>query len=63
MKTWKRICIADHVIEAENGDRHEVKRGSEVLTSDEHDDGTVTVFGGFWTRFPAKLFVAPEKFT
>jgi hypothetical protein len=62
MKTWKRICIKDHCIRAENGDTHEVKRGQEVLTSDERD-GTVIVFGGFWTRFPAEVFAAPERFT
>jgi hypothetical protein len=61
-KTYHRICVKDHVIEAQNGDRHEVKRGVEYLTSDDKG-GEVIVFGSFWTPFPADLFVAPERFT
>lgn len=63
MKTFNRICVKDHAIEALNGDRHEVKRGHEYLTSDVLDDGQVCVFGSFWTRFPADVFAAPERFT
>ena len=62
MKTYHRICIKDHVIEALNGDRHEVKRGREYLTSEEKD-GTVVVFGPFWTPFPVELFAGEVVFT
>ena len=60
MKVYRRICIKDAVVEAQNGDRHEIKRGKEYTTSYEHEDGTVTVFGPFWTRFPVEILVAPE---
>jgi hypothetical protein len=64
METWNRICIEDHVVEAENGDRCEVKRGSEYLTTRERD-GTVGVFtGGWWNvRMPAAIFAGERRFT
>lgn len=62
MKTFKRVCIHDYVIKAD-GDTHEVKRGVEYLTSDERSDGTIVVFGGYWTPFPKELFAGPLLFT
>lgn len=66
MKTYRRICIANHRITDMEGSFMEVKRGKEYLTSHKHEvDGhlCVTVFGSYWVPFPAELFVAPERFT
>ena len=63
MKTFKRICIDDWEVAAENGDHFQVKRGKEYLTSDEHDDGTVTVFTNFWVRTPVEVFAGERSFT
>ncbi len=55
MKTWKRICVKDYVLEAQNGDRLELKRGKEYTTSHEKD-GEVCVFTNFWEWVPVDLF-------
>jgi hypothetical protein len=47
MTTFKRICIRDFAVTAQNGDHFEVRRGREYLTSKEKD-GKVTVFTIFW---------------
>lgn len=62
MKTWHRICIRDAVMEAENGDRQEIKRGQEYLTSAEKN-GMVTVFSKFWVPFPVEYFAGEIPFT
>ena len=33
MQTFKRICLKDYTVTAENGDSFTVKRGKEYLTS------------------------------
>lgn len=63
MTTYKRICIEDSAIEAENGDRQELKRGQEYITSGLHEDGTVTVFSTYWVRFPVTVFAGEKRFT
>lgn len=64
MTTYKRICIEDWSIEARNGDRVELKRGEEYITSDQHeDDGTVTVFTNFWVRTPLSIWAGKRKFS
>ena len=63
MRTFKRRCIEDYTLEARNGDRLELKRGKEYLTSAEHDDGTVTVFTKFWVRVDPALFAGAKVFT
>ena len=62
MRTYQRICIEDYAICAQNGDRAEVKRGQEYITSPERG-GEVTVFGAFWVKFPSRLFAGERLFT
>lgn len=63
MTTYHRVCIEDHVVLAQNGDRAEVTRGKEYLTSKVQADGQVIVFGQFWAPFPLSVFAAPKLFT
>lgn len=56
MKVYERICLQDWHVEAQNGDRQELKRGKFYTTSASHDDGTVTVFSSFWVRAPLSVF-------
>ena len=63
MKTFNRICVKDAALEAQNGDRQEIKRGKEYLTTDILEDGTVIVFDRFWAPSDASLFCAAERFT
>lgn len=63
MKTWKRICIKDAVIEAQNGDRQEIRRGQEYLTSGIDKNGEVVVFSNFWVKFPVDHFAGEIQFT
>lgn len=63
MRTFSRVCIEAAVLEAQNGDRMEIKRGKEYITSPLRADGTVTVFGTFWAPFPAKHFAGERVFT
>lgn len=62
MITFKRICIRDHRITAENGDTLRLERGKEYLTSAEKS-GEVTVFSSFWVKVPVDLFAGEERFT
>lgn len=62
MKTYKRICIKDWSIDAENGDHFEVKRGKEYLTAEEKY-GHVVVFSNFWVAVPVECFAGEEIFT
>jgi hypothetical protein len=62
MITYRRICIKDYVLEAQNGDRLELHCGREYLTSREHD-GQVTVFTNFWVKVPIELFTGEVLFT
>jgi hypothetical protein len=63
VRTFHRICIEDAVLEAQNGDRMEIKSGTEYTTSPERPDGTVTVFGTYWAPFPIRLFAGERLFT
>ena len=62
MRTFKRICIKDYELEAQNGDRLELERGHEYITSDE-ENGKVVVFTNFWVGVPADLFAGSVQFT
>lgn len=62
MRTYKRICIEDYIVEDE-AVSFTLKRGKEYITTPE-DNGTVTVFTNYWLRdIPAKIFVAEKVFT
>jgi hypothetical protein len=63
MEVYERICLKDWHIEAENGDRQELKRGKSYTTTASHDDGTVIVFSRFWVRAPLDVFepVTPDR--
>lgn len=63
MRTFKRVCITDYEVVAENGDALRLERGKEYVTSTEHDDGTVTVFTGFWVRVSPAFFAGARVFT
>ena len=61
--TYKRICIEDWWTEDRNGQRLELKRGTEYITSKMHDDGTITVMAGYWVRTPAAIWAGSKLFT
>lgn len=63
METYKRICIEDFVLEAKNGDRLELKRGKEYITSPERDNGEVTVFSRYWAPVPSRIFAGAVRYT
>lgn len=63
MRTFKRICIKDWSITANNGDHFEVTRGEEVITSSDNDDATCTVFKNFWVKVPINCFAGEIVFT
>jgi len=63
MRTFSRICIKDYMLEAANGDRLELRRGREYLTSDIDADREVTVFTSFWVPVPVELFAGEKVFT
>lgn len=62
MKTFHRVCIEDYMVVAKNGDRFELKRGKEYLTSEE-ENGLVVVFSAYWVRLPVTLFAGERIFT
>ena len=62
MKTFKRICIKDYELKAENGDTLNLKRGQEYTTSAEKDK-KVVVFTAYWVAVPADLFAGEQEFT
>jgi len=55
MKVYERICLRDWFVEAENGDRQDLKRGKTYTTS-ASKDGEVTVFSSFWVKAPIDIF-------
>lgn len=63
MRTFSRVCIEDDALEAQNGDRAEIKRGREYITSPVRADGTVIVFTNFWVPFPVTRFAGERVFT
>jgi len=61
MKVVRRVCIKNYVVEAQNGDRQEVVRGREYITTTDPDEyGNVVVFSTFWVRMPVDFFAGPE---
>ncbi len=62
METYKRICIRNWFVEAENGDRQDLLCGTEYITSAERE-GMVTVFKQFWVKAPIEIFAGEEQFT
>lgn len=72
MKTFKRICIKDYVIEDDFGQRLELKRGQEYITSDvnsapamgpESVKNHVIVFSNYWVAVPENIFAGEIAFT
>src|SRR5574343_2100414 len=70
MRTFKRICIKDYVLE-EDGNKLELKRGTEYITSDvgdapafgpESQGGHVVVFSTYWATVPVEVFAGEEQF-
>jgi len=56
MKIFYRDCVKDFVLEALNGDRLELVKGKEYITSPIYEDKQVTVFTRYWVKVPADLF-------
>ena len=56
MKVYERICLKDWHIQAENGDRQDLKRGKTYTTGASREDGTVEVFSTFWVGAPIDIF-------
>lgn len=54
MKTWKGICLDDHVIE-DGEKRLELKRGHEYDLGHEKD-GERCVFSSYWVWVPSEWF-------
>jgi len=63
MRTFHRICIEDYCITAHNGDKLELKRGREYLTSDVRGGDKVVVYSTFWVPVPVDLFAGAKLFT
>jgi hypothetical protein len=55
MKVFYRDCVKDFVMEALNGDRLELIKGREYITS-KIEHGRVMVFTRYWVKVPANLF-------
>ena len=62
MQTFKRICIKDWEITAQNGDHFSVARGEEYITSPVRE-GSVVVFGRYWVPVPVEHFAGEQQFT
>jgi hypothetical protein len=56
MKIFYRDCVKDFVLEALNGDRLELVKGREYVTSPIYEDNMVTVFTRYWVKVPSNLF-------
>ena len=63
MTTYQSICIKDFVVEAQNGDRLELSRGREYITSPVQKNNKVVVFSNFWVSVPADIFAGSQLFT
>lgn len=72
MQTFKRICLKDYTVTAENGDSFTVKRGKEYLTSAVNESsalgpeaikGCVIVFADYWVPVPVSVFGGEIEFT
>ena len=62
METFNRICIKDYNIKDKRGNKFDLKRGKEYLTSRD-EDGLVMVFSNYWVKVPVELFAGEIKFT
>ena len=62
MRTYKRICVKDFEVTAENGDHFKVKRGKEYTTSIDKE-GSVLVISNFWVHVPVEHFAGEILFT
>ena len=56
MNVYERICLKDWYVEAQNGDRQDLKRGKTYTTSASNEDGEVQVFSSFWVYAPIDIF-------
>ena len=56
MKVFQRIATKDYSIEAQNGDKLEIKKGNVYTTSKVLYDHTVIVFTRFWCHVPDDIF-------
>ena len=63
MITFKRICIRDFEITAEDGGRFEVRPGKEYITSPANEHGDVVVFSNYWVPVPVFFFAGERRFT
>ena len=58
MKTFKRICVMDYKITAENGDCFKVEKGKEYTMSAVNEMGYVLVMSNFWVTMPEEYFAS-----
>jgi len=74
MKTYRRICVKDYVIEDVEGTVFAIKRGQEYLTSapgeapaivcpEEAKSSHVVVFSKFWVAVPIEYFGGEIQYT
>lgn len=61
--TFKRVCIEDYTIVADDGATFTLTRGTEYTTSPEHADGTVRVYSRYWVNVPARIFAGAVQFS
>ena len=59
MKVFEAICLRDWAVEAKNGDKQELKRGTTYIVSEPQKNNTVMVFSRFWVRAPMSVFETP----
>ena len=57
----ERVAIRDWHIEAENGDRQEVKAGQSYTTTLNPVNGFVVLFSSFWVKVPIDVFAEIEN--
>lgn len=72
MKTFKRICLKDYEVTAENGDTFKVERGREYITSAVNESSSlgpepvkdhVIVYSDYWVPVPIAVFGGEVEFT
>jgi len=61
--TYRRICVRDYERSDSEGNRLELSRGREYLTSAENENGDVVVFTNFWVQVPVSIFAGEIRFT
>jgi hypothetical protein len=60
-QVYERTCIEFWSITAQNGDHFETVPGKDYTTSTDWEDGSCTVFTGFWVRVPARCFTGKRR--